>query len=295
MRNNSDNKEDILRFYKYYWPVCEKWNDIYNTLGMHIGYYEKDTENLSEASLNMEKYIAKLLDLNKGQHKSILDAGCGIGGTCIHLGKIYPNIKFTGINIVPKQVELAKILSKEKNVGNVDFFLKDFNETKFASCSFDGIIALESMVHAQNKKRFIEEMHRLLKKNGKLVLIGQFQTNNYLNPLAEKIHQLTLKSYAFTKLISIETFLEYLKETGFKDIKIVDISKKVGRGLSKDIIIGMPFLFISIIKKVVRRKGYNPFEDTIFLTGVSVLSIIPGLKKTSKHYSVSAVKKCSNE
>jgi len=295
MYDNSDNKKNILRFYKYYWPVCEKWGDVYNTLGMHIGYYEKNTGNSIEASLNMDKYIGKLLNLNKNQRQSILDAGCGIGGTCIHLGKLYSNVKFTGITIVPDQVELAKFFSKEKNVKNVDFFLKDFNDTSFPNCSFDGVFALESMAHAQNKKKFVEEVHRILKNNGKLVIIGQFQNNMSLNPLIEKLNRITLEAHAFPNLISVKTLSTYLKENGFKDIKVIDISKKVRQGFSNDMLIGIPFFFACILKKIMKPKKYNPLEDTDFLVGISAASFILGLKKTSKHYAVSAVKKHSNK
>lgn len=290
MNKNSDNKKNILRFYKYYWPICERWGDVYNTLGMHIGYYEKDTKNSSEASLRMNEYIGKLLDLNKNQPQSILDAGCGIGGTCIYLGKLYPNVKFTGITIVPDQVELAKFFSKEKNVKNVDFFLKDFTDTNFPSCSFDGVFALEAIAHAQNKKKFVEETHRILKNNGKLVVIGQFQTNTSLNPLIEKLYRFTLKSGGVPNLISVETFSTYLKENGFNNIKIIDISKNVRWGLTREMLISIPFFFACIIKKIMKSKKYDPLKDTDFLLGISSVSVVLGLKKTSKYYTVSATK-----
>lgn len=290
MYKDLDNKKNVLRFYRYYWPICERYSNVYNTLGMHIGYYEKDTKNFSEASMNMDRYIGKLLELNKFKQLSILDAGCGIGGTCIHLGKKYPKINFVGITLVPEQFELAVKFLKEKNLKNIHFFLRDFIDTGFQNCSFDGIFALESMAHAQNKKKFVEEMHRILKKKGKLVVIGQFQTNKTLNPLIQKLYNLTLKAGGVPNLISLDTFSTYLKEYNFKNIKIFDISKNVRWGLIREMVIGIPHFIACIIKKITNPRKYKPMKDTDFLIGISSLSIILGLKKISNYYAISCVK-----
>lgn len=290
MNNHSNNKKNIIRFYKYYWPNCERWSGVYQTLGMHIGYYEKDTKNFIEASFKMNEYVGKLIDLSKNKPLKILDAGCGVGGTCFYLGKLYPNIKFTGITIIPEQVQIANNYLRKFNIKNVNFFLKDFTNTGFPDCHFDGVFALESIAHTNDKKNFVTETYRILKNSGKLVVIGQFQTNVYLNPFFKKIYLFVLKSGGVPNLVTVETFISYLREIGFNNIDITDMSKNIKRGLLREILISTPYFFICIFKKMFKPKKYNPLKDTDFLLSIPFISVLLALKKTSKYYSISAVK-----
>ncbi len=108
--------------------------------------------------------------------------------------------------------------------------------------------------------------------------------------MAEKLYNFTLKSGGVPNLISIETFSKHLKENGFSNIKVIDIFKNVRYGLKREMIIGIPFFFACIIKKILKPKKYNHLKDTDFLLGISSLSAILSLKKTSRYYAVYANK-----
>jgi ubiquinone/menaquinone biosynthesis C-methylase UbiE len=66
-------------------------------------------------------------------------------------------------------------LANEKGVADkVLFHVMDYTQTNFADESFDVVWACESMSSASDKKAFIAEAYRLLKKGGRLIVIDFF-------------------------------------------------------------------------------------------------------------------------
>ncbi len=195
-------------------------------LGWHFGFYEKGIKNSKEAMLNMNRYVSCLIDLDSKKPLKVLDAGCGIGGTSTLLAKDYPNSKFIGISLASNEIELAKKLKKEYKTDNVEFIQGTYYETVFENNYFDRIFALESVSYSKNLNGFLVEMNRILKKNGKLVIIDLFRKrsgfNYYVNDLECRLFN---KRPDFGKKYTINTFESDLKSNGFYKIEIKDLVK----------------------------------------------------------------------
>ena len=95
--------------------------------------------------------------------KRILDVGCGPGYWNRILGKM--NVEYHGIDISPKTIEMAK-KSKELfglqgllNVGNAEHL--DFPDEYFDFIISEGVIH-----HTPNTQGCVNEIYRVLKKNG---------------------------------------------------------------------------------------------------------------------------------
>lgn len=101
----------------------------------------------------------------------VLDVGCGIGGTTRYLAKkLGPNANLTGITLSSVQVSRATQLAKAQGISNVQFQLMDALNMDFPSNTFDLVWACESGEHMPDKKKYIDEMTRVLKPGGKLVI-----------------------------------------------------------------------------------------------------------------------------
>lgn len=102
----------------------------------------------------------------------ILDCGCGIGGTSRYLGKALPaGSSVTGITLSPKQVERGTALIEERGLtGVVDMRVMNALAMEFPDETFDLVWACESGEHMPDKRKYIEEMTRVLKPGGKLVV-----------------------------------------------------------------------------------------------------------------------------
>lgn len=133
-----------------------------SSYGFHIGYYERKTKSKKEAILNNNRFLAEKAAIKDGD--LILDAGCGIGGSCVWLVKNY-NVKTVGITISKHQLKAAKKLAKELNISkSINYYLMDFTRTSFKDNRFNVVWAIESACYAVDKTDFLNGAYRILKK-----------------------------------------------------------------------------------------------------------------------------------
>lgn len=193
-------------------------------LGMHYGFWDDGIKNLHDAVVNENMVLAKEAKVVK--EDMILDAGCGVGGSCIWLAKNY-GVKITGITLSEKQAGLAKKYAKAENVENLtNFIVDDFCKTKFADSTFTKIFAVESMCHAEEKRDFIEESFRLLKKGGKLIVADYF-VKEELNAKEAELIDGWCYGWEMRNLATIANFKKKLELAGFTNIKYIDKTKEI--------------------------------------------------------------------
>lgn len=191
---------------------------------IHYGFWDNDVKDHKEALLNVNKFLAETVNIKSGD--VILDAGCGIGGSAIWLAKKYA-VKVIGITISDKQIVEAKKLSLKNGVDNlVSFSNRDFLNTDFDDKSFDVVWAIESVCHAEDKKDFLKEAHRLLKKSGRLIIDDGFLLQTDMNNQEEKYLNIFLNGMALSNLALETEFRKYLEDVGFKNIKVYDKVKE---------------------------------------------------------------------
>ena len=203
--------------YKHVW-------DLQRSRSLHYGYWDSSTKNFHEALLNINKILAQKAGITK-QHK-VLDAGCGIGGSSLWLAKnIGCNV--TGISLSAKQVQTANNLAYAENLQSLAIFeQQDFTATKYEAESFDIIWAIESVCHASDKSKFINEAYRLLKKGGRLILADFFKQENLAEKDAALIKQWA-NGWAIDDFATIKNFTEQLKNAGFHNTHIEDATAKI--------------------------------------------------------------------
>jgi MPBQ/MSBQ methyltransferase len=103
--------------------------------------------------------------------KKVLDVGCGIGGTSRYLAKaLGAGSTVTGITLSPNQAARANALAAEQGVGNAQFQVMDALGMAFPDNSFDMVWACESGEHMPDKQKYVEEMARVLKPGGVMVV-----------------------------------------------------------------------------------------------------------------------------
>lgn len=284
---------DIIDFYKKNWPLIVKLLKVDKSYCIHHGYYEKGIHTREESVLNMNNFVGRLLelDLKDKQVKHVLDAGCGIGGTVVHLAKKYPDINFTGITIIPEHIEMAKNYAKINHVDiNTEFFLSDFMKTSFSSCLFDAIYLIESASYSIDKQVLIHEMYRILKSGGTLVIIDCFRTNVKLNQFLNNIYELFCKGWGLPNVITIDKLKDFLRTEGFNKISNKDLTRNIRRAILMGNILGIPCIIKILMRKIIHGKSYQISEDPEFLAVVSLLSTIIGLKKGFTYNAVTASK-----
>lgn len=174
----------------------EKVAKIYNTLfqfeeGKKAKLYPIHKKLQFEKSAEFSSFkdiadwIATNITLNK--EATILDAGCGVGYVLLKLCKAY-NCKGLGISLSSKEIEAAKANAIAQQLSkNCIFSVQNFDEIE--NETFDLIIAIESIKHANNVKHTLKKFQQNLKAHGQLIVV-----EDYLSPTYAK-HSLT-KSFS---------------------------------------------------------------------------------------------------
>ncbi len=139
-----------------------------------------------------EQKLLKYLNNQIGfrRRDKILDAGCGIGGPAIFFAK-KNKILIDGITISGKQFEIAnEHISKNKVSNRVKIVKGDYHRLTqyYSEDHFDGALFLESLGHASDPIRVINETSSVLKKDNSYIYIKDFFLKESLNPaIQEKV------------------------------------------------------------------------------------------------------------
>ena len=161
---------------------------------IHHGYFLEPTDTKEQAQLRLIKLLLERSNLPAGS--TVLDVGCGIGGTTRYLAREH-GCKVVGLTISGRQVEIAKELTAKEaapkqrepdaagftELGNGgvryveldaekmgDFFSKEPNKA-----TFDCVWISEAMSHLPDKALFFGNASKLLNAGGKLVVADWFK------------------------------------------------------------------------------------------------------------------------
>lgn len=105
---------------------------------------------------------------NKGRRYKILDIGCGTGELAYQLADDLKDSEIHGIDISKTMIDKAKV---KKGNHNVKFKVGDVEDLPYKDNAFDVITCSHSFHHYPDKEKAISEMYRVLKHDGRLMII----------------------------------------------------------------------------------------------------------------------------
>lgn len=156
---------------------------------------------------NPERYIDWLTELTQRlpSKANVLELGCADGIPAARV--LSQDFEYLGIDISPVQIELART-----NVPNAHFEATDMSTLHFPASSFDGIIALYSLIHVPvaEQPTLISAVYQWLKPNGYfLCVVG---ANEWTGTEADWIDPGTLMYWSQA---DSATYQSWFIETGF--------------------------------------------------------------------------------
>ncbi|PIP89524.1 MAG: hypothetical protein COW01_03600 [Bdellovibrionales bacterium CG12_big_fil_rev_8_21_14_0_65_38_15] len=120
----------------------------------------------TDISVNDDRYKA-VRDLVSSSKKSakVLDLGCGKGRYLKNLCKEYPELNYYGVDLSEKVMSYIAddVVKKQGSI----------TEVPYADNFFDIVVCNEALEHAMNVKGAIAEIHRVLKIDGKVIIIDK--------------------------------------------------------------------------------------------------------------------------
>ncbi len=190
---------------------------------IHLGYYDLPAKNKDflTAKYDFVNEMVKWGNLDKlPKSTTVLDVGCGIGGSSRILAKNY-GFSVTGVTISPQQVKRAKELTPAGM--DAEFRVDDAMALSYPDASFDVVWCIEAGPHMPDKAIFAKELMRVLKPGGILVVADWNQRDDRkvpLNFLESLVMRQLLDQWAHPAFASIEEFAELLEATGLVEGKV---------------------------------------------------------------------------
>ena len=226
---------------------------------IHLGHYGSPPrrKNFIESKHDFVHEMVKWGGLEKfPPGTKVLDVGCGIGGSSRILARDY-GFDVTGITSSPQQVKRAQELTP----ADVDakFKVDDALNLSFPDASFDVVWSIEAGPHMPDKARYGQEMLRVLKPGGTLVVADWNQRDDRQVPLnwwERPVMRQLLDQWSHPAFSSIEGFSEQLEETGLVSGRVTttDWTQET-----------LPAWMDSIWQGIVRPKGLLKFGVVGFI------------------------------
>jgi len=133
---------------------------------VHLGYWRDGNDgDFAAAQALLDQVVIDLAEIAGGQ--SVLDVGCGFGGTIARINDTDHDMHLTGINIDRRQIDICRTIASR--AGNVlSWLIGDATRLPFAGLAFDRVCCLEAMFHFASRRQFFAEAARVLKPGGVL-------------------------------------------------------------------------------------------------------------------------------
>jgi MPBQ/MSBQ methyltransferase len=229
---------------------------------IHLGHYGSPPEKKDFLAAKAD-FVAEMVSWG-GLDKlpagaTLLDVGCGIGGSSRILARDY-GFAVTGVTISPKQVARAKELTPPDL--NARFLVDDAMALSFPDESFDVVWSIEAGPHMPDKAVFAQELLRVLKPGGVLVVADWNQRDDRQKPLnfwESPVMRQLLDQWSHPAFASIEGFAEQLAATGLVDGEVMTADWTTAT---------LPSWIDTIWQGVIRPQGWWQFGLTGLLKSV---------------------------
>ena len=182
-----ENKKRARYFYKYFSKIYDFVNPI---------FYSDE----------MRSTVVDMAELKKNSR--VVEIGCGTGFTTAEIVRRVGEKNVTAVDLTPEQMVKAI-----KKFPNVNFLRGDAENLPFKDGTFDAAISAGSIEYWPNPQKGIDEMVRITRSGGRVVILAPRKPSNFL---ARKFAE-SIMLFPTTKQC-----IEWYKNAGLKKIKYVE-------------------------------------------------------------------------
>lgn len=220
-----------------------------------------------------------IISRNIKKGNKVLDIGCGSGRHTFFL--LEKGCSVTGVDISQKMLEVLKQKAEERKY-SLSLFLADCNNLPFETESFDVVVSIYGpFTHLQNPIKCVNEMIRVLKRNGKIVIgvenkwallplirrILKFEWNKIIMLLCEGGKFTVFKKESGQEVLiwlqyySLKQLVKLFSDAGFIKIKtyggLLLVPQEYGYSSKKN----LPFFKKILVRLEKRLRNRTPFKN----------------------------------
>lgn len=195
-------------------------------------------------SLGIDKFWRRkaIRLLAESNPQQILDVATGTADVAILTARTIPESKIVGIDISPQMLQVGRTKIQKENLNSrIDLIDGDAENLPFGDNIFDAVTVAYGVRNFEDLEAGLEEINRVLKKNGKLVVIEfskptvfpvkqlYFLYFKYILPIIGKVTSKDPKAYRYL-FESVQAFpdgkdfISILKKTGYNQNQCISLT-----------------------------------------------------------------------
>lgn len=193
-------KEEIKAFYDSYKA---------GGYGRHTSRYEQEGRLLA---------ILSLIDLK--EVGLTLDVGCGVGWLTRQYAKLTQG-QVIGIDFSKESINGARSKAIEEGLNNLKFEVMDAEELRFENNTFDCIICSEVLEHLLNPQKALDEMNRVVKPTGQIVITtpNPWNWNMVIGAFSRKLRRIPRRGQLYDQPMTPLKFNKMVKAAGMRIVR----------------------------------------------------------------------------
>uniref|UniRef100_A0A7C3M8F5 Methyltransferase domain-containing protein n=1 Tax=Archaeoglobus fulgidus TaxID=2234 RepID=A0A7C3M8F5_ARCFL len=149
-----EDKKRARIFYRYFSKIYDYVNPI---------FYSEE----------MRRTVVDMANIDG--NSLVLEVGCGTGFTTEEIARRVPEENVVAVDLTPEQIVKARA-----KLGKVNYILGDAENLPFEDDSFDAAISAGSIEYWPNPQKGIEEMTRVTKSGGRVVILAPRKPDNLI-------------------------------------------------------------------------------------------------------------------
>jgi len=178
---------------------------------IHHGLWEAD-ESPQVAQRQLTETLAREAGIQGGE--IVLDVGCGMGGSSIHLAKTF-GCEVTGITLSPLQRRWAAMSSRWHRASDkTNFHCLDAEQAQFDAESFDIVWSIECTEHLFDKQAFFQKAADWLKPGGRIAICAWLAGDKLDGDEAEQQVYDVCEGFFCPSLGSSEDYRGWMQDAG---------------------------------------------------------------------------------
>ena len=171
-------------------------------------FFDQSGKNYDPPLEEMKELLLSYLTPEDIKDKNILDAGCGIGLSCLIFSG-WGAKHIIGVDISSESIQKAELLKKKYNANNIEYLVSDLDKIDLLDKNFDFVFSRGVSFYSLDLQHYLDKLTKVTKPNGFLII--DFVRDSKIIYLTERIGRILkiIPQNHQKKISKILSFISY--------------------------------------------------------------------------------------